>query len=309
MQDDFTFRAAPHYSLVVAAHAKINLALAVGPPEPPRNFHPIASWFVPIALHDDIRITILKPGSLSSAHVRWAADAPKPSPIDWPIEKDLAVRAHRALEAHIGRPLPIELSINKRIPVGGGLGGGSSDAAAVFRIVNHHFGLQLSTDDLRELSRSLGSDIAFFLHDGPLDCPPPAAIVSGLGERIERLPAMKSHRLVLLIPPFGCPTGPVYQAFDALPRQPLDSRRVAALARASHLDSSALFNDLAPAACAVRPELASILRRLQALPETVHITGSGSTMFVIAEEARLQLIQAELAALCPDVFVLFSRTL
>ena len=68
------------------------------PPQPPRGYHPIHSWFVPIELHDTVTITPLATDQPSRHVVEWADDAPRPSPIDWPLEKDLAVRAHRLLE-------------------------------------------------------------------------------------------------------------------------------------------------------------------------------------------------------------------
>ena len=109
------------------AHAKINLALAVGPPQGPpqgpRGYHPIASIFVCVSLAGEVHI---EPAAHSKGTFRtsWANDAPLPTPIDWPIEQDLGYRAWRALEAHIGRALPVHIDVRKRVPVGGGLGGG-----------------------------------------------------------------------------------------------------------------------------------------------------------------------------------------
>lgn len=281
--------------MLIPCWAKLNLTLAVGPPlgpeaGPKRGFHPIASWFAAVGLADDLELTPLRPGEPSRYVIEWADDAPRPSPIDWPIEKDLAVRAHRLLEARAGRPLPIAMTLRKRTPVGGGLGGGSSDAAGLIRGVNDLFALGLDEPAQHALAATLGSDIAFFLDTGvPLDQPPRPALVTGLGDELRRLERVPGWA-VLILPPFGCPTGPVYRAFDAAvpPRFRVDE--VFALAEAAiargRLDGSALFNDLARPAEAVAPDLAPLRRRVaERLGTSVHVTGSGSTLFALVPDA------------------------
>ncbi|MBL8990350.1 MAG: hypothetical protein JNJ48_02085 [Phycisphaerae bacterium] len=274
------------------AHAKINLALSVGPASPPQGYHPIASWFCCIDLCDELSLRRLPEGAPSVHAIGWAADAPRPSPIDWPAERDLAVRAHRALEAHAGRPLPLELKLDKRIPVGGGLGGGSSDGAAMLGAVDRLFDLRLGVPTLARLGASLGSDVPFFLDDGGgLGAPARPALVEGFGERLERLsPPAPGGWAVLVIPPFGCPTGPVYRAYDAAPTR-LDAQRIRDLigrSRGAPVDRSAeLFNDLAEPAARVEPRLAELQRRLRlGLDLPVHVTGSGSTLFALAASGR-----------------------
>ncbi len=308
-------------SLTLKAHAKLNLALAVGPPQPPKGYHPIASRFVAIELHDTLTLQRLPDGSPSRFDIRWALDAPKPTPIDWTIEKDLAVRAHAILEMHVRRPLPIALTLDKRTPVGGGLGGGSSDAAYTLMGVNQLFDLGLVQSDLVALSAPLGSDIAYFL-DMPTMLPPDRvraaaftpraprpAFVTGFGETIERLSGHNPEPVLLLIPPFGCPTGPVYQAFDRLNPKPIDEDRFMYLhASAIGGVGGIMFNDLAAPACMVQPRLGTILSALASLaPVQFHITGSGSTLFTIppptATPAELTRIQSDIRALCPELVV------
>ncbi|MFM9958483.1 MAG: 4-(cytidine 5'-diphospho)-2-C-methyl-D-erythritol kinase [Phycisphaerales bacterium] len=296
--------------LALRAPAKVNLALAVGPPRAGDGFHPICSWMTTLSLADDLDLMRLEDDRLSRFAIVWADDAPRPSPIDWPITKDLAVRAHALLEHEAGRHLPVQMKLTKRVPVGGGLGGGSSDAAAMLVGVTALFGLGLAPARLRELAMTLGSDVAFFLCDELVGEGADAgggsgaeavgsesrrtgggrsAIVEGFGERLTNVPAPNAGagaHLVLLFPEFGCPTGAVYKAFDALGPGPLREREVHALARSSSLESGALFNDLAAAAEAVAPELGPLRRRaaeVTGLP--VHVTGSGSTMFVVCESA------------------------
>lgn len=274
------------------AYAKVNLALAVGPPVPPRGYHPIASWFACIELHDEVELAALPEGRPSEWRIEWAGDAARPTPIDWPVEKDLAVRAHRALESAAGRALPVRGVVWKRVPVGAGLGGGSADCAAAMMGLDRLFGLGLGAARLREIAGTLGSDIAFFLDEasaaGGAGCAARPALVTGFGERIERLGrvAREDAHLVLFFPPFGCPTGPVYQAFDRLPPRALREREVRALAAGPGIDGARLFNDLEAPAGMVEPRLADSLARLRAglrgHGAHVHVTGSGSTMFALA---------------------------
>ncbi len=292
-------------SITLRAHAKINLALAVGPAAPPKGYHPIASWFTCVGLHDELTLTKGCDADASRWSVAWAADAPRPSPIDWPIEKDLAVRAHRLLELTVNRGLPIEGLLVKRTPVGAGLGGGSADAAAALVGINDLFSLGLSRDKLRDLSMTLGSDIAFFIDDEGEAARP--ALVTGFGERIDRLARLSGH-LVLFFPRFGCPTGSVYQAFDRTAPGPLREHDVRALIAtpASGLAQAALFNDLATPACDVEPRLAIMQATLrERLRVPVHITGSGSTMFAIARDgADAERLASAAGEACPEVVAL-----
>lgn len=280
--------------LTLCAPAKVNLALAVAPPEtagPRAGWHRISSLFSAISLADTLTLTEASAGH-AAFDIRWAPEAPRPSPIDWPIDKDLAVRAHALLERHVGRPLPVRATLDKRIPVGGGLGGGSSNAAAMLRGLNHLFTLNIPARELAAMSAPLGSDVAFFLDDvgpaGMIDAPPRPAIVENFGDAITRVPSIAGEvrSMLLVFPPFGCATPAVYKAFDALPLARADhtpgfderAGMVHALARECRAES--LFNDLAPAAALVQPALAPLMRALHTLTPQVHMTGSGSTLML-----------------------------
>lgn len=273
------------------AHAKINLALAVGPEireGPEQGMHPIASWMHAIDLHDSIVLSRVGPDSPPAYDICWADG----SAVGWESEADLIVRAHRALEAHAG-PLPAAITARKHIPAGGGLGGGSSDAAAVLGGLVRLFGLTTDHAELVRIGHALGSDIPFFLDEAAgAGEPPRPALVTGLGDRVERLepPLWDPHRVCLLVcPPFGCPTGEVYRAFDA--RSEPGVRRggdVDRLARSPDFDPAALFNDLADPAESVRPGLRSIRRGLEErLGQPVHVSGSGSTLFTFVPAGLL----------------------
>ncbi len=127
------------------------------------------------------------------------------------VEKNLAMRALRLLEREVGRELPTRIVIRKHIPLGGGLGGGSSNAATVLRGVNALWELGLSTERLCALGAELGSDVAQFVLDGLVR-------MRGRGEQVERLDGsgMEPMWLVLANDGTHCSTPAVYRAFDQL---------------------------------------------------------------------------------------------
>lgn len=271
-------------SVIARAPAKLNLALSVGPPSPDLGgFHPIASWMMTVDLCDDLILSRLEPGVLSRFAILWHKDAKRRSEINWSLTKDLAVRAHQALERHIGRPggLPIQMRLEKRIPVGGGLGGGSSDAAAMLRGLNDLFELNLSREELASVGLSLGSDVPFLVHGG-------SAIVEGLGEQVERHSPHHTPILhaVIAFPNAQCATPRVYGLFDELGGSSLRADAVRALAaQRSGPPPDAPFNDLAHAAMRAAPQLRENLESLAKLAERpAHVTGSGSSIFVLCDD-------------------------
>lgn len=275
----------PGLTVVRAAPAKVNLALAVGPPEGERGYHPIASWMACVDLRDTLTLTPLDESRASRYAILWHDDAPRRSDIDWPITKDLAVRAHHAIEERLGRRLATQLRMDKRIPVGSGMGGGSSDAAAMLLGLRDAYALDIPATTLHEIGAALGSDVAFFLDDAETPRP---AIVEGFGDRIERLsPSGRGAWLTMIFPGFGCHTGAVYRAFDegVGAGHALRADEVWELARAREIVSEALFNDLALGAMAVQPALGDLRAAAARASEgPAHVTGSGSGLFVVARD-------------------------
>lgn len=267
--------------VAVRAPAKLNLALSVGPPTitPMGNMHPICSWMVTVNLFDDLVITRLDPGSLSRYAILWHKDAKRRSEINWSISKDLAVRAHLALQKHVRRDLPVQLKLEKRIPVGGGLGGGSSDAAAMLRAVNDLYQLGMSLDELASIGATLGSDVPFLVHGG-------SAIVSGFGEQLSRHDGTPQVDVVIAFPEASCPTARVYGLFDELGAASLRTEVVMSMASNGRVAFDAPFNDLATAAVLVAPELEDHLANLAKLAQRpAHVSGSGSSLFVLCDDA------------------------
>ena len=285
----------------IPAYAKLNLALAVGPPEPatrasarnPRaGWHPIAGWFVALDFADELTLVRADRFTLE---ITAAADAPTALKVDWPRERDLAFRAHTILQAHVGQQLPVTARLSKRVPPGGGLGGGSSDAAAMLLGLNHMFSLGLDVNQLRALGLRLGSDVGYFI-DGPrVEDParaPAPALVSGFGELHEPI-ACSITDVVLLLPSFGCATPAVYAALDELRGSTEISgqddvdflrwkiRKLAGWKAAAPRTDPPLFNDLTEAAVKVEPRLGVLLRHLRLARIPAFVTGSGSSVFVL----------------------------
>jgi 4-diphosphocytidyl-2-C-methyl-D-erythritol kinase len=171
----------PRQLLGLPAPAKINLFLHVLGRRAD-GYHEIQSAFVPIALWDTLDFASREDGQIV-----------RHGDLTGPMDADLAVRAARALQWHAAQrgAVPsqraaagVTIRIEKRIPVGAGLGGGSSDAATTLIALNRLWDLRLSREALNDVGRQLGADVPFFLGDG-------AAFVEGLGERCSplRLPA------------------------------------------------------------------------------------------------------------------------
>jgi 4-diphosphocytidyl-2-C-methyl-D-erythritol kinase len=180
------------------AQAKINLSLRVLG-RGPDGFHSIESVFLRLDLGDDVRLHIrAKARTLRCGVMR-----------DQPQEGNLAYRAAALFAEETGWPGGFEIVIKKRIPIGGGLGGGSADAAAVLRILNTLSPNPLKADALLELAGRLGSDVPFLASDFVM------ALGWGRGEKLLELAPLPSRDVQLFLPPFGIDTGEAYALLDA----------------------------------------------------------------------------------------------
>ena len=161
----------------IYTYAKINLILQVEPPIE-NGYHPIGSWMHSIDLADTISIELI-PDKDSTFDIRWSDG----STVDWDIENDLVFRSHAIFEHHLGRKVPVRIQVRKHIPAGGGLGGGSSNAAGVLMLLNEMMDAGLSESELQSMAHKLGTDIPYFidLESFNKHVPSSPAIVSGLG--------------------------------------------------------------------------------------------------------------------------------
>jgi len=242
--------------LVIAAPAKLNLVLRVGA-RAPDGYHPLASLMVALTgLEDEVRITADQTRTLA------CPGAPTgPANLAW--------RAVDVLEDACGRPLPARIEIVKRIPMQAGLGGGSSDAAAVLIGLDALYGLGLPTVELERLAAALGSDVPFFIRAG-------TQWATGRGERLTPRPLPSDLWAVICGPVAPLSTAAVYRTFDRLGGAgPLDpTPPPGAWSRAGWV-----ANDLWPAACELAPQLAAAADELTRLgAHAALLCGSGGAI-------------------------------
>lgn len=257
--------------VVVEAPAKINLHLQVLGKRPD-GFHDILSLFQAISLSDTLDVRVRSGGEF-----RVCGD------FDCPERENTIYRAARVFLAALGRPEGAEIRAAKRIPAGAGLGGGSSDAAAVLKALNLVFREALSEPELARLGAGIGSDVPFFLGG-------PCAVVSGRGEILEPGAGRPEYGLVVLFPGFPIGTASAYAALDA-------SRKAATLGEGGVWNRARLLeeyrkepgswtfrNDFFDALVPDIPELGLAKRALEdAGASFAGMTGSGSALFGIYE--------------------------
>jgi len=198
----------------IDAPCKINLHLGIGKKRPD-GFHEISGIFASLALADTLRFECTggEGESVLSVNYDPAAGVIKP-------ENNLVLRALSLFRERTGFKNALNIDLDKRIPVGAGLGGGSSDAASTLLALNLLAGEPLSGEELKSLAALLGSDVPFFLDNGG-----GAAFVSGRGELVEPVKSPAGLWVVLVKPPFSSDTASAYRLLDeareAAPEIPL----------------------------------------------------------------------------------------
>jgi len=185
------------------AQAKVNLFLRILAREA-TGYHQLETLFCRLALGDDVTVRTNARGRALDC----AGDAIPAGGLG-PVEQNLAWRAATAYAAATGWPNEWAIEIRKRIPVGGGLGGGSADAGAVLRCLNALAPLPLSPTALVTLAAPLGADVPFLTRESPL------ALAWGRGERLLTLPALPPREVALVCFPFGVATRDAYEWLDA----------------------------------------------------------------------------------------------
>ena len=257
----------------VAAHAKLNLFLRVLAREAD-GFHSIETLFCRISLADDLTAE-RRDGSDVTLTVEGADCGP--------AEDNLAVRAARMVLDATGRAFGTHLTLRKRIPVRGGLGGGSSDAAAALVAVNQLANNAVPRAELLQFAARLGSDVPFFVAGGGLE------LAWGHGERMVRLPPLAPAPALLLIPPVSVSTPDAYRQVDAA-WQSAGKRGAVALDLAALSGWGSIGrlagNDFEFALFGRLPELRAGFEALaRTHPLLCRMTGSGSTLFAVYRTA------------------------
>ena len=262
-----------HTSARLEAQAKLNLFLRVLAREP-SGFHQIETLFQRIALADTVTV---RTGVSGRALECAGADV-------GPVEKNLGWRAANAFATAAGWPDGFAIEIQKRIPVGSGLGGGSADAAAVLRALNALAPRRVDAASLAVIAFGLGADVPYLLTHYAL------ARGTGHGERLIGLQTLPARDVVLLVPPFGVSSGSAFAWHAALDDDGPSVARAPLLLPAPlswYAVSRLAANDLETAVFARHPELAELRNALaRSGARIARMTGSGSAVFGVYDAER-----------------------
>ncbi len=244
-------------NLTCPAPAKLNLFLHVTGRRPD-GYHLLQTLFRFIDLHDTLHFSLRRDSTVRRTN---AVDGVAE-------EQDLCVRAAHLLQSETGCKLGVDIAVEKRIPMGGGLGGGSSDAATTMIALNRLWSLGLSREYLMQLGLRLGADVPVFVFGEN-------AFAEGVGEVLQAYPVPEAWYIVLF-PPVQVPTEQIF-AQPELTRN-TDSITMRALLDwqlRGHLD---LHNDLQPVVCKLYPEVARHIAWLGQFGKAM-MTGSGACVF------------------------------
>jgi len=259
--------------LTCQAPAKLNLFLhVIG--RRPDGYHLLQTQFRFIDLHDTLHFSVREDGVVRRTNsVEGVAE-----------EQDLCVRAARLLQSDAGCALGVDISVEKRIPLGGGLGGGSSDAATTLIALNRLWSLGLSRAHLMRLGLRLGADVPVFIFGEN-------AFAEGVGEELQAYPLAEAW-YVVLFPPVHVPTAQIF-AHPELTRDTVSITMRALLERQIGAGLQ-LRNDLQPVVCELYPEVALYLAWLGKYGKAM-MTGSGSCVFVeFASRSEAEAVMREL---------------
>lgn len=263
----------PAQALCLPAPAKLNLFLHVTGRRAD-GYHELETLFVFLEHGDELRLELRTDGEVTRTR----------GPRELPAESDLCLRAARALKAHCGVTAGVSIELDKRLPMGGGVGGGSSDAASVLLGLNHLWQCNLEEHALAGLGLELGADVPVFVRGR-------AAFASGVGERLSPVD-LPPRWFVVLCPPVEVATARVF-ADSSLTRnaKPLKIRGFPWKS-----DPDAAFdamwrqtrNDCEPVVCAAEPRIQRVRNWLrQHAP--ARMTGTGACVFAVLpseEQAR-----------------------
>ena len=296
--------------VVCPAPAKINLFLAVTGRRAD-GFHDLVSVVAPVEFGDTLTVEARGEGREAGGEFSLSCgDAAVPAD-----ESNLVLKAARAFRAATGWRGGAKFILEKRIPTGAGLGGGSSDAAATLRVLNKMADAPLAPAALAGIAAQVGSDCALFLHDGPV-------VMRGRGERLEALPAggvgtLRGRRVLIFKPGFGVATAWAYARMVAQPATYLSANeaeaRLAVFAVAAAEGGAwenHLLNNMESVAFAKFIALPALLDELRArFGLTARMSGSGSACFaLLADDVPVVEVTAAIrAAWGAEAFVVETR--
>lgn len=267
------------------APAKINLFLHITGRRPD-GYHTLQTAFRLLDHGDSLDFHLRKDGQ-----IRRMNDVP-----GVPEEQDLIVRAARLLQTRTNCTLGADLGIEKRLPMGGGLGGGSSDAATTLIALNRLWGTGVSRRELQEWSLTLGADLPFFIFGQ-------TALAEGVGEVLEPLPLPEAW-YVVIEPPVSVPTVEIFHSKELTRNTPICRITGSAVRNVLHEIRNKTRNDMQSVACKLYPDIQKALDALAEYGEP-RMSGSGSSVFL--ECSSREQAESVKGALLPDWKVWIAR--
>ena len=252
---------------VFLSPAKINIYLKIGETDPETKFHNIESVMVPISLYDKIVVRKAEEFSVLTSGVSESI----------PSEKNIVYKIWQETEKYLDQKLPkFEVFIEKKIPTGAGLGGGSSNAASFLLFLNKHLKLGLKQQDMIRISASVGSDVPFFILQSP-------ALVSGTGDKIRCVDIVSEGKSLLLVyPEITVNSGFAYRLFD---KKKLTKTEAITINTVRNFEGSSLkdwttliYNDFEDVVFSEWPRIEVLKKELEDVAQKAFMSGSGSAV-------------------------------
>lgn len=255
--------------LTTSSYAKINLYLNVVDKRPD-GYHNIETFFQEIDLCDDVHIQVEPAPTLSISG--------ECTGLNEPFNQNLAYRAAALFGQKMNLAGRWHIQIKKHIPIGAGLGGGSSNAAAVLSLLSQYFKTG-NPQQLQEMAASLGADVPFFLKGG-------GAWAEGIGEKLTFMPGLTQGSVVLILPQIHVSTAKVYQNLKTSLTEKIKGDKILDALQKNDLLKlgQALYNKLEEVSFSLYPELRTIKSKLLTIPSRgTLMSGSGSAFFILTD--------------------------
>lgn len=270
------------WSLTLTAPAKINLYLGVHIERDDRGYHKVDSLMAAVGLADTVTVAPAQELTVQTVPAS-----------DFPMQKNTAYRAAVAMAEHYGREANVCVTIEKHIPLCAGLGGPSTDAAAVIIALAELWGIDRTDPALDDIARSIGADVPFFLHTSP------AFYVGGGDVLATEYPALPATPVVLVKPrEASVSTVEAYRRFDEIPVPAEKPGAIASALRSGDAETAyaLVHNNLGVISAQMEPQIQVVLDWLRTQDGTVavDVCGSGACSFAICDTA---VTAANLAAL------------
>lgn len=247
--------------------AKINIFLKIGDVDPDTKLHFISSIMVPISLYDTLTVRESDVFEVETSGINEII----------PTEKNIVYKIWKETETYVKKSLPkFTVTIEKQIPNGAGLGGGSSNAAGFLLFLNRQLELGLRSDEMVDIASKVGSDVPFFLLESP-------AIVGGTGDKIKKISvACKGMSLLLVCPEITVNSGHAYGLFD---KKKLTKTGAVTINTVRNFDGCSLkdwttviYNDFEEVVFSEWPEIGQLKEELEKGAQKAFMSGSGSSV-------------------------------